>query len=978
MVVLALLLSVSPLPEAFRPFPQLLKSPKDTLARLVWPHRASGLVAQPPPPALEAIEVAQEEVEPAGMVFEALDLAGAAPEVRRPRSVEARRWDVLLERIKAVHLPIVDPCLDPTCSATALSPWFAALKSLSGEGAKPIRVVTIGTSLIASDHITDVFRRRLQGRYGEGGQGLLFVDRPTRNAGRTVRSGTATEGWFIEKVTDRSPLALAGLGGVAFTAPAEAPQTTSFLAAGARWLELFAVAQPEAGSVQVLGDGRLLGELETSGPRGQPLFPSLRLPEGITEVTLRTRRGAVRLDGVVLEREAPGVVVDSLGLPGSSATALLLENEALFAAQLKARQPSLVILMIGGNDAFDLSLNRYSVATARQRMQALVTRLRSAASGAACLLASPPDAGIWRMDQTLTPRTQTRLVAEYMGELARANGCGWYDMQAAMGGEGAIERWWSAGLMNRDLVHPLALGGDLMGYQLDEALEKARSEHEARVFAVRSLNDGRRSGPLRPRSQLPRLPAFRTSRVDDVLRHDGAAAGPRPRADSADFGMTLRRGRERSREAQRPLREAPDAGVAPTELAQSELDGGAPGVDAGLSATRYLLHPEALLRFFARLRSLEKTGTGRVAIAQLGASHTAAQYFTDQARSMLAARFGSAGRGFVAAGRASPRLEPSGVWRRLFGHWSITDALKPRTSNLVWGLTGVRAQAAPGASMTMSFTEPLGTETDTARLQVYYLEEAGSLPPEVIIDHELVAIAQVPSQRTGVRVLELAAPGSQHVISLSNPGPRPMSFFGVSHELVKPGVVYDALGLPGSTATTLASYEQTALMQQLSARQSDLLIFFFGTNESGQATAGVRDMKASYPLLFSTLRQAAPEADCLILGPTDRMRLKRSGKGWRQAESIDAVSQTMEQIAQEQGCAFWRTREAMGGRGSIERWLEKKLANNDHVHLTTEGYHRLARSFVDELLEAYDGWAAAPAQQASPWRADSKGMGPPP
>lgn len=933
-IVLALVLSVLPLPEALRPFPKLRESPKDTIARLVWPHRAVVAVAQPPPPVLDTIEVARDD--PPGMVFEALDLTGEVPEPRRAKNVEARRWDVLLERIRAPHINIVDACLDERCSSTALSPWFAALDELTA----PVRVVTLGTSLIASDHITDVLRRRLQQRYGDAGQGFLFIDRPTRNAGRTVRSGTATEGWLIEKVTDAPPLALGGLGGVAFTAAPDAPQTTSYLASGAMRLELFAVAQQNPGVVQVLADGRMLGELETRGTPGQPSFPSLSLPEGVTEVMLRTRRGAVRLDGVVLERETPGVVVDSVGLPGGSATVLLVENEALFSAQLQARKPSLVILMLGGNDAFDLSLNRYPVTTARERMQTLINRVRGAAPEAACLLASPPDAGIWRMDQTLTHRTQTRLVATYMGELARKNGCAWYDMQAAMGGEGSVERWWSAGLMNRDLVHPLALGGDLMGYQLDEALENARREHQARMREGGSLDGGRRVPPLR----------FKGPR-----RHTGARS---PSGGPHLSTPPHRRGRNHARELERPVGSGADAGVA-EEAAVCEPDGGI--VDAGVAAPGYLVHPEVLARFFARLRALEKDGTGRVAIMQLGASHTAAHTFTDESRSLLAARFGSSGRGFIAAGQSSPRLERAGVWRSLFGHWSITDALKLRTSSLVWGLTGVRAEAAPGASMTMSFEEPLGTQADTARLQVYYLEEPGALPPEVIIDGVLVPlITGPPVQTAGVRVLEFAAPGQNHIVSVSNPGPGPMSFFGVSHELMKPGIVYDALGLPGSTASTLASYEQRALMQQVSARKPDLFVFFFGTNESGLSQSAVEEMTASYPLLFSTLRKAAPEADCLILAPTDRMRFKRDGKGWREAESIDEVTLAMEQIALEQGCAFWRTREVMGGKGSIEKWRKKKLAHSDHVHLTTEGYQKLSRTFIEELLGAYDGWVPPP------------------
>ncbi len=109
--VLALVLSVLPLPEAVRPFPKLREAPRDTVARLVWPHRPGAGVAQPPPPVLEAIEVAEEDG-PSEMVFEALDLTGEAPEPRRVKTVESRRWDVLLQRVQAGRPTIVDGCLD--------------------------------------------------------------------------------------------------------------------------------------------------------------------------------------------------------------------------------------------------------------------------------------------------------------------------------------------------------------------------------------------------------------------------------------------------------------------------------------------------------------------------------------------------------------------------------------------------------------------------------------------------------------------------------------------------------------------------------------------------------------------------------------------------------------------------------------------------------------------------------------------------
>ncbi len=156
-----------------------------------------------------------------------------------------------------------------------------------------------------------------------------------------------------------------------------------------------------------------------------------------------------------------------------------------------------------------------------------------------------------------------------------------------------------------------------------------------------------------------------------------------------------------------------------------------------------------------------------------------------------------------------------------------------------------------------------------------------------------------PVQTAGVRVLEFAAPGQNHIVSVSNPGPGPLSFFGVSHELMKPGIVYDALGLPGSTASTLASYEQGALMQQVSARKPDLFVFFFGTNENGLSQSAVEEMTASYPLLFSrprpkptasfSRRPIACASNATAKAGVKRSRSTRSPSPWSRSPSSRAA-----------------------------------------------------------------------------------------
>lgn len=373
------------------------------------------------------------------------------------------------------------------------------------------------------------------------------------------------------------------------------------------------------------------------------------------------------------------------------------------------------------------------------------------------------------------------------------------------------------------------------------------------------------------------------------------------------------------------------------------------GLDANAGA--------ALERTFRKLRALEETGQGRVAVVQLGASHTAAHLFTDAVRQLMVARFGDGGRGFIAAGKPSPRLVSGGVLRRLTGSWVVLDALHSAPPGQPWGLTGTRAVGQAGSALEIAFCEGCSEAAIFSRLDVHYLAEPEMGELEVLVDGGLVAhlpeAGERPEKPTA-RVFSVEALGAAHTVEVRNLGPGPATVFGVSSDLLQPGVVWDALGLPGSTIFTLTSYDQDALAAQLAARRPDLYVLFYGTNESGIASLDVQQMRQRYDEAFATLRRAAPDADCLFIGPTDRMRRRPDG-GWEEAPSAGRVIPALREVARAHGCAFWSSRAAMGGPRAIGRWLSRKppLALPDHVHLTPRGYQLLAEMFTRELLAAY-------------------------
>lgn len=765
------------------------------------------------------------------------------------------------------HSAFVQTAAAP-CQRRALDPFFDALGEIeAGERRDAVRIVHIGNSLIASDYVAGTIRRQLADRYGSGGIGFLFVDRPTRISGSFDRTGKASPGWDIALLTDKGDRSRHGLSAARYTSRQGAREEVRFTLDGSRTAEIAWLARADGGEIDVSIDGdRREAAISTRGRPGQAAFTEVALPKGARELTLRTRGGPVELFGVTLENGKPGIVHDTYGLPGGTAEVFLQADEAIFGAQIAARAPALVLIMLGGNETYEMSRGWMSAAEARRTIGGLLDRVRADVPEAACLVTSPLDAGVRSASGNISPRPFGPEVREILREEALGRGCAFFDMQGAMGGVGSAARWFEVGLMSEDLVHPRAKGAELLGHLIVSALERAR------------------------------------------LTRAATAAG---------------------------LRVDP------------------PGIGA----------PERLERFFEKLDALAAgTRPSPVGVVQIGASHTAAHFFTDTAREKLARKFGGAGRGFVAAGAPSKRLRQAGVERATIGTWKIHDA-RDFPPGGVWGLTGIRAEGAPGARHVWRFGLDDAPSSESGTLALYYLdapELAGHI--EVRIDGGApIEIALGAVAEKSARVARWPIEGAVHEIDVTNESTSTLTLFGAALDFDGPGIRWDALGLPGATAILADGFDKTAFAAQLAERRADLLVLFYGTNEAALADLDPEALRGHYASFLDMLKGASPGADCLIIGPTDRLDLARGPQAL--APSMALANQTIREVARAAGCAFWSARRAMGGARSMLRWQEAvpQLGHRDGVHLTPKGYGILATALTDAL---FDEWRAHGAKRA--------------
>lgn len=386
------------------------------------------------------------------------------------------------------EIAVEEPCLEPVdpslagCRRGALDAFQEALLRARG-GRGTARIVHFGDSTISSDLVASTARERLQARFGDGGRGFLFVDGPTRYHGQLRRAGKATPGWEITSLAGPfSDDGRYGMAGASFAAP-HGGEAVSFAPRGSEIFDLHYTAQPGGGELLIQADGAPLATISTEGAAVGVQFARLKLPAGCKQVSVKAQ-GPARLHGAVLERDAPGVVWDTIGVPGASAETLLLMDEGDLTASLRRRRPDLVAVMLGMNESHTLQPTPEALAAYEARERSMLAKLRRAAPFASCLVISPMDGGKRLTSGAVQSRPVLPLLRDVQRRAAHEAGCGFWDMFEAMGGAGSVGRWLDAGFAYPDLAHPSNDGGSVLGFLLADALLASHRRFVARAPAT--------------------------------------------------------------------------------------------------------------------------------------------------------------------------------------------------------------------------------------------------------------------------------------------------------------------------------------------------------------------------------------------------------------------------------------------------------------------------------------------------------------
>ena len=331
---------------------------------------------------------------------------------------------------------------------------LAALKS--GQRKRPITILHIGDSHVASDSFSRGIRTSLQARYGDAGRGMVLPAAAFKY-GVADQVKLSTSGRWRGNTALKSRRGKFGISGVSVSSRSSKSSMTLKSKSGPfDWAEVTVAAGPSQGAFTMKA-GTVSKRFDAySKNKGSKTFRinargrSLKVtPGGGAQTTI--------LNWATGKNRA-GIRYVNFGLIGATVDITKRFDKKLVANDVRRLDPDLIIYGYGTNEGFNdnLDLSAYAKRATRyvKTLKASAPNADLVYLGAASGLRKKGNraCGGWSVPRKLGPLRKT------MRKLASQQNAGYWDWSAKMGGVCGINAWAKKGLAAKDRIHLTSKG----------------------------------------------------------------------------------------------------------------------------------------------------------------------------------------------------------------------------------------------------------------------------------------------------------------------------------------------------------------------------------------------------------------------------------------------------------------------------------------------------------------------------------------
>jgi hypothetical protein len=361
----------------------------------------------------------------------------------------------------------------------------------------------------------------------------------------------------------------------------------------------------------------------------------------------------------------------------------------------------------------------------------------------------------------------------------------------------------------------------------------------------------------------------------------------------------------------------------------------------------------ALVHFFGALNEIKKQKR-KVRIAYFGDSMIEGDLISQDLRSEMQKEFGGYGVGFVPVTSIVSGFRTSIIHQ--FGGWTTHTLLDKVPPGHVLGISGY------------SFIPEVSGKVDTNNTK------SGSWVKYVAVkqkgldrfyetkvlygkstDENHVVLNNVHHKLDGTNpVNQLSVKHEKGIQSISAKFQctSPLDVFGFSMESDS-GAFVDNFSFRGNSGFPLVKVPLNIYSGTDDCLGYDLIILEYGLNAVSPGVTDFSWYERGMLGVIKHIKAGFPNASILLISVGDKSY--RKDGVYQTDPSVPLLVDVQKNLAEQTGCAYWSLYDAMGGSGSMVKWVESDtaLANKDYTHFNFRGSHKVGKLLYTKLMSEY-------------------------
>ncbi|MFY9308112.1 MAG: hypothetical protein WAQ28_03580 [Bacteroidia bacterium] len=374
----------------------------------------------------------------------------------------------------------------------------------------------------------------------------------------------------------------------------------------------------------------------------------------------------------------------------------------------------------------------------------------------------------------------------------------------------------------------------------------------------------------------------------------------------------------------------------------------------------------ALAHFFEALNATKKS-KNKTRIAYFGDSMIEGDLITQDLRSCMQDTFGGYGVGFVPITSIVAGFRSTVI--HSFGNWETYHLLKNPPANHVLGISGysfvpvVVNSEDTTAAQSDSWVKYVAVNQKhinkfyESRLLYGRCEEGNY----AIINGGRYAL----KGQNSVNELAINHSAGAQAIKASFQCKSPVDIFGFSMESDS-GVFVDNFSFRGNSGMPITKVPQSVYSGTNRYLDYDLIILEYGLNAVNSKVTDFSWYERGMNNVIKHIQASFPETSILLISVGDKSYRKNGV--YETDPSVPILVEAQRRMAKDNKIAFWSLYDAMGGYGSMVKWVQgdTAYANKDYTHFNFKGAHKAGKMLFTKLMDEYNAYNKRKVEQPQP------------